>query len=149
MEEIWLKLFSTVAGGIIIAFIIGVVVFRDKVRDHEKKLQDDSDDIKKICDQLKGLKEKYDDDRKEYHGLKTIATSVDVKIDAKLKDVMVELAEQRREDAERFTKVITDLAADMTKSVNGLDITLTKVNAALEYMTRDIDTIKKNQDKKA
>lgn len=132
MEDVWIKVFTSVAAGIILMVITGVVLFRDKLRDHDKCLKNDSEDIKDLLAKFKELKDIYNVDRVERNSLMTMATSIDTKIDAKLKDVLAEIAEQRRQDTAMFSQAVSDLNA-----------TLGKVNVTLEYMSKDIDGIKR------
>lgn len=136
MNDFWVKVFIAIFCPLAFTSLVAIgkalLTLYDTLRDHEKKLQDDSDDIKKICEQLKTLKETYNKDRVERNSLMTMATSIDTKIDAKLKDVLAEIAEQRRQDTAMFSQAVSDLNA-----------TLGKVNVTLEYMSKDIDGIKR------
>lgn len=143
--KILIAIFCPLVVTSLIAVAKALLTLYTTLRDHEKKLQDDSDDIKKICDQLKVMKETYNNDRVERNSLMTMATSIDTKIDAKLKDILVLLAEQRREDSERLTKVITDQNQLFSNSVSELNNTLGKINVKLDFFDRDLKDMKGSQ----
>lgn len=149
MNEIWLKIFIAIFCPVVAAFLIalgrGLFLLRDKILHHERCLKTDSDDIKELTNKVQSMKDKYDKDRQEYFDIRTIAASIDVKIDAKLKDVLVELGEQRREDSERLTKIITDQNGMFSNAISELNNTLGKINVKLDFFDRDLKDMKGKQ----
>lgn len=146
MNEIWQKIFIAIFCPVVVAFLIalvkGYIDQRDTIREHRRQLKDDCEDIKALQNSIKSLKESYDKDRVEHNSLMTMATSIDTKIDAKLKDVLVVLGDQRREDSERLTKIITDQNGMFSNAISELNNTLGQINVKLGYFARDIDEIK-------
>ena len=146
MNELWIKLFIAIFCPLVVAFLIalvrGYVELRDSKLDHDRKLKTDADDIDELQDQIKNLKERYGKDRAEHNTLMTMATSIDTKIDAKLKDVLMALGEQRREDSERLTKIITDQNKQFSNAISELNNTLGKINVKLDYFDRDLKDMK-------
>lgn len=146
MAELWIKLFVAIFCPLVVAFIIaltrGYVELRDAKLDHDRKLKTDNEDIKKLCDKMQVMQEKYNKDRQEYFDIRTIAASIDVKIDAKLGGVMERLGEQRREDYERLTKIITEQNKMFSDAIGGLNNTLGKINVKLDFFDRDLKDMK-------
>lgn len=124
LEEVWAYIFKAL--GIIIPGVVAWMKLREMVLDNRSR-------VANMEQKLLELEQKRENDLVEHNSLKLIATSIDTKIDSKLKDYMRETAEARHKDYILFSEAL-----------HKVDKTLAEINTTLQHLRGDVDSLKKN-----
>lgn len=140
-DEVWSYIFKAL--GIIVPLGGAILKVRDMVlsnRSRVELVERESVEIRKeaskqtadLRHQIEELEQKREKDLVEHNSLKLIATSIDTKIDSKLKDYTRENADARHKDYVLFSEAL-----------HKVDKTLAEINATLKHLRGDVDSLKK------
>lgn len=146
MADIIIKIFIGVAIGLTIAFAMGVLMFRDKVRDHDKCLKNDNDDIKDIQAKLQKLEENRQKDLIESRSLEGVNTVIDNKIKLELASIMEKISSQRHEDVMMYKEALTQLKEGFSEALGEVRETMSGVNATVIQMGKEFERLRKNKE---
>lgn len=129
------KIFIPVAASLIVLLIAGGVKLRDMILRQNRE-------IEWLQKDLKDLESKRDKDLVEHNTLKTMAASMDAKIDSKLTEVIRELANQRHHDLMIFKDAIFALEKNFSNTLSDIRETLVKFNGTLESLGKEVERVK-------
>lgn len=130
--DLWDYIFKAL--GIFIPTVAAIMKLRDMVinnRDRIERTEKEAGELKK---QVADLEQKREKDLVEHNSLVGIATSIDSRIDSKLKDYMRENAEARHKDYILFSEAL-----------HKVDKTLAEINTTLQHLRGDVDSLKKEK----
>jgi hypothetical protein len=127
--EIWNYIFKAL--GLLTPIVLGWLKLRDMILSNRARVERVEEGLTKLEKQLIDLEQKREKDLIEHNSLRGIATSIDTKIDSKLKDYMRENADARHKDYILFSEAL-----------HKVDKTLTEINATLKHLRGDVDSLK-------
>ena len=120
----WEDIISWSLKALVLPLLLAIIKGRDMVLANTRKVKELEDEL----EEMRGLRL---DDLKEQKTLIGLATSIDTKIDLKMRDFMAQANDIRREETQVFTKAIHEM-----------DKTLSSINQTLVYLNKDIETLK-------
>lgn len=153
MEDLWLKIFATVAGSLLLAIVYGADKIRIMVKENririsnyekkqeecQKKQEEKNGEIHRL---IKALEEKREKDLIESKSLEGISAVIDTKIKMELAAIMKEISEQRHEDLMLFKDALFSLEKNFTNTLSEVRETLVKFNGTLESLGKEVERVK-------